>query len=301
MGELDFAFFNLINRDKKGLFYQKGLLDRLTPFIFRPRIKNLIQLPPIHCQGCHIVLPLGTGNMQLLEPAKQQIMLQRSCEVARDFNLQAVAVNRSIKNLCVEAQGDLPLIFGDEFIKALAYTIIKHSLSHRQISKVVLVGEIPGLAGFIEEVSNLQVPVSLQSHCPSRYEIMIYRLMYEKGNVVSNSQLNPHKWEKGNLVIILDSRYHQLSVGIPDLMLFKLTNESRGLAADLESRLQNSQIDPLLCNLAPILETCLLQQAGFWGSGREQDILKGEKITFQRLAEWGHRNEIWDLFLDKVA
>ena len=72
------------------------------------------------------------------------------------------------------------LIFGDEFIKALAYTLIKHFLSHRQISKVVLVGRYRW-AGFIEEVSNLQVPVSIQSTCPSRYEIMIYRLMYEKG------------------------------------------------------------------------------------------------------------------------
>lgn len=301
MGELDFAFFNLIKQDKKGLFYKKGLLDRLTPFIFHPRIKNLIQLPSIDCRGCHIVVPLGAGNMSLLEPSKQHIMFQRSYQVAQDFNLPAIAVNRSIKDLCLNAGDDLPLIFGDEFIKALAYTLIKHFLSHRQISKVVLVGEIPGWAGFIEEVSNLQVPVSIQSTCPSRYEIMIYRLMYEKGNVVSNSQINPHKWERGNLVIIFDSRYHQLSIGIPDLILFKLTNESRGLASDLESRLQNSQIEPLLCNLAPILESCLLQQAGFWGTDREQDTFKGEKATFQSLAEWGQRNGIWDLFLDKVA
>ncbi len=299
MDELNFAFFNLINRDKKGLIYQKGVLDRLTPFIFYPRIKNLIQLPPIHCQGCHIVLPLGAGNVQLLEPAKQQMMFQRSCQVASDRNLEAMAVNRSIKDLWREAH--LPLIFGDEFIKALAYTIIKHCLARRQISKLILVGELPGFVDFVEAVSNLQVPVSIQSPYPSRYEIMIYRLMYEKGNVVSNSQINPHKWEKGNLVIIFDSRYHQLSVGIPDVMLFKLTNESRGLAAELESWLESSQIDPLLCNLAPILETCLLQQEGFWGLDREQDILKDEKNTFKRLAQWGCQNQIWDLFLDKVA
>jgi hypothetical protein len=301
MGKLDFAFFNLINRDKKGLFYQKGFLDRLSPFIFYPRIKNLIQLAPIHCQGCHIVLPLGAGNLQLLEPSKQQIMFQRSCGVARDFNLQAMAVNRSLKDLNLETQGNLPLIYGDEFIKALAYTIIKHSLSRRQISKIVLVGEMPGWADFVLEVSNLQVPVSIQSHCPSRYEIMIYRLMYEKGNVVSNSQINPHKWEKGNLVIIFDSQYHQLSIAIPDVMLIKLTNESQGLSTELETRLQSSQIDPLLCNLAPIMETCLLQQAGFWRPGSEQDIVKGQKIMFQSLADWGHRTAIWDLFLDKVA
>jgi hypothetical protein len=162
MGELDFAFFNLIKQDKKGLFYKKGLLDRLTPFIFHPRIKNLIQLPSIDCRGCHIVVPLGAGNMSLLEPSKQHIMFQRSYQVAQDFNLPAIAVNRSIKDLCLNAGDDLPLIFGDEFIKALAYTLIKHFLSHRQISKVVLVGEIPGWAGFIEEVSNLQVPVSIQ-------------------------------------------------------------------------------------------------------------------------------------------
>lgn len=132
MGELDFAFFNLIKQDKKGLFYKKGLLDRLTPFFFHPRIKNLIQLPSIDCRGCHIVVPLGAGNMSLLEPSKQHIMFQRSYQVAQDFNLPAIAVNRSIKDLCLNAGDDLPLIFGDEFIKALAYTLIKHFLSHRQ-------------------------------------------------------------------------------------------------------------------------------------------------------------------------
>jgi hypothetical protein len=57
MGELDFAFFNLIKQDKKGLFYKKGLLDRLTPFIFHPRIKNLIQLPSLDPLVCLARIP----------------------------------------------------------------------------------------------------------------------------------------------------------------------------------------------------------------------------------------------------
>ena len=302
MLDLDFAFFNLINRDKQGLFYQKGVLDRLTPIFFSPRVKNLIELPDLNCQGCNIVLPLGQANMQVLESSKQHLLFQRSYEVARDFQLQAMAVDRRLKDLLMEPEEGFSLVFGDNFIKALAYAIIKRSLSSRDISKLILVGEISGLAEFVEAVSDLNVPVSIQNPYPSRYEIMTYRLMYEKGNAVSNSQINPHKWERGNLVIIFDSRYNNLSIAIPDVMLLKLTDESQGLAKELELELSSKEVSPLLCNLAPIMETCLLAQEGFLTRCSEQSMLiKEDRLSFRRLEELGNKADIWHLFLDKVA
>ncbi len=302
MLDLDFAFFNLINKDKQGLFYQKGFLDRLTPIFFSPRVKNLIELPDINCQGCNIVLPLGQGNIQVLEQAKQKMMFQRSYSVARNFQLQAMAVDRRLKEFFLEPEEGFSLVFGDNFIKALAYAIIKQSLSSRDINKLILVGDIPGLSEFVEAVSNLNVPVSIQNPYPSRYEIMTYRLMYEKGNAISNSQINPYKWEKGNLVIIFDSQYNNLSIGIPDVMLLKLTNESQGLASALELGLRSNEVTPLLCNLAPIMETCLLAQEGFSVRGREQNMLiKEDILSFQQLEELGNKAGIWHLFLDKVA
>ncbi len=302
MPDLDFAFFNLIKQDKKGLFYQKGILDRLTPIFFSPRVKNLIELPDIKRQGCNIVLPLGAGNMQALEKAQQKMMFQRSCSVARDFQLQAMAVDRRLKEMFLEPEEGFPLVFGDNFIKALAYVLIKHSLSRRDLNKLILVGDVPGLSEFAEALSNLNVPVSIQNLCPSRYEIMTYRLMYEKGNAISNSQINPYKWNKGDLVIIFDSKYNHLSIGIPDVMLLKLTNESQGLASALERGLKSNTVDPLLCNLAPIMETCLLAQEGFPSKGREENMLmRKESRGFQELEELGNRLGIWHLFLDKAV
>lgn len=297
---IDFAFFNLINQDKRGVLYQKGFLDRLTPYVFSPRVKNLIEIPDIRCQGCNIVLPLGSGNVRLLEEDKQKMLFQRSCAVARDFDLQALAVDRRLKQLFM-VEDEFYLIFGDNFIKALAYAFIKHALSCRHINKLILVGEIPGLDRFVETVSHLSVPVSIQNTCPARYEIMTYRLMYEKGHAVSNSQINPYKWERGNLVIIFDSRYQNLSMGIADLLLLKLTNDTQGLASKLEIRLENSQVHPSLSTLAPILESCLLRQEGFSSRGREQDMLMGKDEYFQQLEEIGNQAGLWHLFLDKAA
>ncbi len=302
MIDLDFAFFNLINRNKQGLFYQKGVLDRLTPIFFAPRVRNLIELPDINCQGCNIIVPLGPGNIQIMEPAKQQMIFRRSYAVARDFQLQVMAVDRRLKEYFIEPEPGFSLVFGDNFIKALAYAIIKRSLSNRDINKLILVGEITGLAQFVEAVSELNVPVSIQSLQPSRYEIMTYRLMYEKGNAVSNSQINPHKWEKGNLVIIFDSVYNNLSIGIPDVILLKLTNESQGLAAALESGLSSNEVSPQLCNLAPIMETCLLAQEGFLTRDREQNMLiKEDSLGFEIMEQLGNEAGIWNLFLDKGA
>jgi len=301
MLDLDFAFFNLINQDKRGLVYQKYFLDRLTPIFFSPRVKNLVELPDINCQGCNIVLPLGKGNLNMLDPEKQSEILSRSYSVTRGFQLSVMAVDRRLKEYFYKREEGILLVFGDNFIKAAAYVFIKEVLSRRDINKLVIVGEIEYLSEFIESVSEFDLPISIQNPDPSKYEVMTYRLLYEKGRAIINSQVNPRKWEKGNLVIIFDKQFDQVSVGIPDVLLYRFTNDSQGLASDLEMGLAKSGINPFLYSLAPIMETCLLSQAGFSIAGGEQDMLiQDEAVVFRKIIELGDNAGLWDILLDKV-
>jgi hypothetical protein len=180
-----------------------------------------------------------------------------------------MAVDRRMKGFFPEAE-QFNLVFGDNFIKALAYVIIKRIISKRDINKLIIVGEVEQLPEYIEAISDFGIPVSIQNLYPVRYEIMAYRLMYEQGCAVSNSQVNPYNWEKGNLVIIFESRFNQLSVGLPDLALFKLTNEMQGFSAELERELQRYEVSPCLYSMAPILECGLHLREHYLGCCREK-------------------------------
>ncbi|MDD3888915.1 MAG: hypothetical protein PHR65_03225, partial [Syntrophomonadaceae bacterium] len=243
MLELDFAFFNLINTDKRGLAYRKFFLEKLAPIFFRPRIARLIDLADVHLKGCNIVLPLGRGNFQLLEEDKQQDLFNYSIHMSSEFNLPALAVDRRLKEQLLKLSNDFPLIFGDNFIKALACAYIKKWLGVRAIKKIIIAGETEYFMNFIEHIARFGRPVSIQNYNPTHYEILAYRLLYEKGSAVSTSYFNPASWEAGDFIIMLDPDQNQMAVHAPGSFCLKLANNYAGLAPELENSLMQSGLE----------------------------------------------------------
>ncbi|MEN6327990.1 MAG: hypothetical protein ABFD18_17495 [Syntrophomonas sp.] len=300
MFDLDFACYNLKNADRRGIFCQKFILDRLAPVLFNPRVERLIDLRDLGARGCNIMLPLGPGNLSMLEPENQENIVNKSTAILEDFKLPAMAVDRRHKKQFSELFSNFPLVFGDNFIKALASVLVRETLSRRDIKKLVVIGDTDYFLDFISEISNLGIPVSLQSDHPSRQEILAYHLLYEKGHAVSTSYIKPQHWQRGDLVLMLDQEQQQLAITYPQAFYLKLSNNASNLALELEQRLQQNGIDHALHNLAPILEISLLAKAGIWDRDAEQNKPKGEGQCFLFLQELGYELGLWDLFLDKA-
>lgn len=303
MLDLDFAFFKLNNDEKRGLFYRKYFLNRLAPVFFTPRVEKLIQLNELNFTGCQISIPLGCGNLGFIEPEKQKTLLKRSTEIVQSYQLPRMAVDRRLKKQLLELSIGFPLVFGDNFIKALAAAITARILSRRQIKRIIMVGEVEHYAEFISGISRCGVPLSIQTMFPAQYEVMTYRLLYEQGYAVSTSLLNPYSWEAGDLVFVFDPQGDELAVAFPQICCFRLTNDVSGLAPELEAKLNRNGMESRLYNLAPIMETCMLGEAGILSPGGEQiranEADGGEGNIFLTLQQVGDELGLWDLFLDK--
>ncbi|MGS0763245.1 hypothetical protein [Syntrophomonas curvata] len=304
MLDLDFAFLNLNHDEKRGLVYRKYFLDRLGPVFFSPRVEKLIQLSDLNFRGCQISMPLGPGNLSLIEPETRQLMLNRSVDIAREYQLPGLAADRRLKQQLHELSISFPLVFGDNFIKALAVALTARMLSRREIKRVILVGETDYFSDFIGGICAHGIPLSIQTRFPARYEVMAYRLLYEKGYAVSTSVLSPQTWNEGELVFILDPREEGVAVAFPRVCCIRLTNNSCGLAPELEAKLDRNGIVNNLYNLAPIMETCMLAEAGFLSSGGEKIWANGATLEegqkFLGLQQVGAELGLWDLFLDKA-
>lgn len=304
MLDLDFAFFNLNHNEKRGLVYRKYFLDRLGPVFFSPRVEKLIQLSDLNFQGCQISMPLGPGNLSLIEPETRQLMLKRSAEIVEDYKLPSMAVDRRLKQQLLELSISFPLVFGDNFIKALAVALTARMLSRREIKRVIMVGETDYFAEFISGICTYGVPLSIQTTFPARYEVMTYRLLYEQGYAVSTSVLSPQSWGSGDLVFIFDPEQETLALAFPGVCCVRLTNNGCGLVPELEARLRENGMASNLYNLAPIMETCMLAEAGFLSPGGEQiranGANPGDGQKFLALQQVGNEMGLWDRFLDKA-
>lgn len=297
MVELDFAFFHLISKDRSGLAFRKTFLDRLAPLFFGPRIETLINFEPLGLRGCNVLLPLGPGNWNTLEPERREAILQQSQRILNNYRVPALAADRGLKKELLQLSTSFPLLFGDNFIKALALAMIRFFLNNRTLKRLVVVGEMPYLPEFTETLKQFDIPVSIQNYFPARYEVMAYHLLYEKGIAVSTSYLNPRGWEAGDLIIIVDSDYRKFIPLAARFLALGLVDESRGLAPELEACLRHRGLDPGLRVLAPVLESCLLREAGFVsGSGEETD----EGRWWEQMEHLGHKLGLWDYFLDKA-
>jgi len=301
MLELDFAFFNMMNSNRQGLAKQKFLLDRLAPLFYGPRVERLIDLSELGFKGLNIHMPLGEGNWQNLQEDRQRLLLRRSEEILGEYELEWMAVDRRLKRVFTSAPGKL-CRFGDHFILALAVTLIERTISRHAIDRLILAGDIPYLVPLIENLSQYQIPISVQNYYPVRCELIIHRLMYEKGLAISNSAISPQNWGKGDLVIFFDAHCQRFTVGRPQAFYINLEDNRRCLAPDLENQLSKAGLESGLYTLAPIMESCIAAQAGIAAMGREEDraACPETAFDFEDIVAAGRVMDLWFYFADTL-
>ena len=302
MLDLDFAFFNMREDNRKGLANRKTFLDRLAPFLFPPRVERLINFGRMGLKGCNVMLPLGEGNWSILNQDNRGLMIEKTGAILNEYELPRMGVDRRLMGIFSAEEHRLPVVYGDQFISVLAAVMIDGMISRHDINKLVLVGDIPHMEPLINYISSYKIPVSVQNYHPGRYEIMAYRLLYEEGLAVSNSYLNPQNWSKGELIISVEPRSRSLALASPQAFYIRLDDERSGLAPELEQVLMGSGLNPKLHTLAPILESCLLAQAGkIDHDGEEGDFNKEikRKELHQDMIEAGRELGLWEPFLDK--
>ena len=297
MLDLDFAYFNLQSSDRKGLTGRKYFLDRLATLLYAPRIARLIEVPQLGV-GCHIQVPLGAGNMASLAESGQQRFLEKTEQLLQDIKLTNLSADRSLRQFWPNLGQYFDLVWGDDFIKALGFTLVQEIMSRRGADKIVLVGDISNYSDLLESLISFEVPISVQSLKPTDYEVMIYRLLYERGCAVSNSYVNPQSWGQGDLILVFDGEAAGVIAATPGQFLVRLTNSSRGLAPELEEHLEKSGMDAQLGIMAPILESCLKVKAGINSDPVEHDT--SGLAPFMTLQQAGEEIGVWDIFLDKV-
>ncbi len=305
MLELDFAFLNMMDRNRQGLAARKFFLDRLAPIFYSPRVEQLINFGELGVKGCNVFLPLGEANWQQLEAGLRSRMLEKSEGILQEYALQEMAADRRLKKTLINSSAMFPLIFGDNFIKALAAVLVRQALECQAIEKLVLVGDMNELLPLLENLGRYLLPISVQNTHPARYEYTAYHLLYEKGLAISNSYLSPESWVEGDLILLFDAGYRRLALAAPRAFYIELADDSQGLAPSLERALHQAGLDPGLQTLAPILEACLYAKAGIPAPYAEKEKLEdqpGAREDFETLITTGEDMGIWEPFLnDRVG
>lgn len=290
MLDLDFAFFNMRESNRQGLANRKTFLDRLAPILFSPRVKQLINFGRLGLKGCNVLLPMGEGNWTIMNPNNRGRMMEKTEEILNDYELPRLGVDRRLKSLFLAEQHNLPVVFGDHFISALAAVLIEKAIVFQDPGKLILVGDIPDVFPLLTNLAGYHIPISMQNYYPVRNEIMVHRLLYDKGLAVSNSYVNPHNWRKGDLIVSFEPSGRSLAIASPEVFGIRLDDDSTGLAPELEQALTEAGLNPKINTLAPILETCLLAEAGYLN-------LSGEELH-EGLIEAGDNIGLWEPFLD---
>jgi hypothetical protein len=297
MIELNFALLNWNHKDKRGFIYRKGFLNRLAPLFFAPRVERLIELQGFNLRGCQLSIPLGPGNLDLLDRETRRDMVARAGFLLADYGLQQAAVPRKLRSSLPQIWESLvPVVFGEDFIKALAVTAVAWNFSRHDLKKIIVVGEVEHFATFISNLAGYGIPVSLQSCQPTRYELLAHRLLYTEGYAVSTSYLNPAEWEEGELALVFDRG--RAWIQAPRSGCLYLDNQSQGLFPFLEEQLAQNGIDANLGSLAPLLEASLLHD--FAGEREQQTYLSEDAPeSFLWLQQRAEEVGLWELFLDK--
>lgn len=302
MADLDFGFLNILYGDKKGLIYQKYFLDRLAPIFFPPRVARLVELRGLDSRICSIVLPLGPGNLMHLDEERKKGLLAQSGVVAREFKLESLAVDRRLKEDFLRIDAGLPLVFGDLFVEALALVLTRGFLSRHPAKKIIILGTTQRFPLFLEAISQFNLPVSIQSLFPTHFEVLSYKLLYEKGCAVSTSYYSPHNWEKGDLVLAFQDAARVPDRNCASAFCLNLADDSQGWAPELEWQMKRNGLEGRLYNLAPLLESTLLSKAGYLQADEEANRFRGlVQADLPLMEELGSQMGLWEQFLDKVS
>lgn len=299
MLELDFAIMNMLDHNRQGLAAKKYFLDRVAPIFFYPRVEHLIDFRELGLKGCNVLLPLGAGNWQQLEADMRGYMWKKSEGILQEYAVASMAADRRLKKTFAPSEAMFPLIFGDNFVKALAAVLVRHTLERRQVDKLVVVGNMLELLPLLEHLSGYKLPISVQNQHPVSSEITAQRLLYEKGLAISNSYISPENWSKGDLIILFQPGYKRMALASPGAFYLELTNESQSLAPSLENALIRAGMDNRLPILAPILESILFTKAGISQLCVEKDDLNyrfKSGADLEMLIEAGEQLGLWELF-----
>ncbi len=301
MPEFDFAILNMLDRNRQGLTAKKYFLDRLAPVLFSPRVEHLIHLEDLGFRGCNVFFPLGPDNWKQMESDQRGLMWKKSERIMQDFAVESMAADRRLKMSLQTGEDKFPLLFGDNFIQALAAVMVKHALGKKSINKLILVGEMLELLPLVDHLSGYGLPVSMQNQRPARDEAIAWRLLYDKGWAVSNSYISPENWTRGDLIILFQPGYKRLAMATPGTFWLELNNEGYNLAPSLENALVRVGMDNHLSVLAPILESILYSKAGISANDIEinglefaPEIKNGTDL--ETLIEAGEQLGLWEPF-----
>jgi len=299
--EYDFAILNMLDRNRRGLTTRKYFLDRLAPVFFSPRVEHLIHLKDLGFRGCNVFFPLGPDNWKQMESDQRGFMWKKSESIMQDFAVGNMAADRRLKMSLQTGEAKFPLLFGDNFIKALAAVMVKHALERKTINKLIMVGKMAELFPLVDHLGGYGLPVSVQNQCPARDEAIAWRLLYDKGWAVSNSYISPENWMQGDLIILFQPGYKRLAMAAPGAFWLELNDEGHNLAPSLENELVRVGMDNHLSMLAPILESILYTKAGISGNNVEinglefvPEIKNGADL--ETLIEAGEQLGLWEPF-----
>ena len=288
--------------------------------LFAPRIETLLRLQNPGWRGCNLYLPIGMDNWHYLKPERQEWITRRSAAILQqDCGLESMAVDRRLLG-SLQSPAGIQCYYGHSFITALALVLTEEALRRHAIEKIIVLGETPAFASFLEQLQQYDLPVSIQTTCPGRYEVMTHRFLYTKGLAFSNSLIRPENWQSGDLILAFSEEHYRMVMSSPGCFCIALHNEQHHLAPDLEAILTQAQLPPCLHTLAPILETCLLREAGFIQKSGE--LLDNSNLSnpslyseaeggmsdrqqnqadFMEIKRLGDELDLWDAFLDKES
>lgn len=317
--DLDFAFFHMADRSRQGLAAQ-FFLNRLPPRLFAPRIETLLRLQDSGWRGCNLYLPIGMENWHCLKPERQEWITERSTAILQqDCGLESMAVDRRLSGSWQSPQG-IQYYYGHSFIAALALVLTEEALRRHAIEKIIVLGETPAFESFLEQLQQYHLPVSIQTACPTHYEVLAHRFLYKKGLAFSNSMIRPENWQSGDLILAFSEEHYHMVMSAPGCFCIALHNEQHNLAPELETILTQAQLPACLHTLAPILEACLSREAGFLkkhgelvddpdlsnptlykDNGAGMDDRLQNQANFVEIKRLGHELDLWTAFLDKES
>jgi hypothetical protein len=106
------------------------------------------------------------------------------------------------------------------------------------------------------------------------------------------------------LFLSVEPQQARIRLASPHIFHIRRDDECSGAAPELEQVLQDAGLEPQMYNLAPILESCLLAQAGKSVHSGESNYLDTEFMlpdVYREMIETGHYLGMWEPFLDKAG